>query len=95
MRGRRRNLVATTYEPERQLSEVTVANATRFRLACTVDGEIEYLAVTLWDSIDTIEAFSGDYIEVGHIEPDGLAALIEFDEFAHNYEIVCNTVASV
>ena len=53
---------------------------------------VEFLAVTLWDSIETIKKFSGDDPEVAHIEPEGRAALAGFDEFARNYEIVCNTV---
>lgn len=63
-----------------------------YLLRRVVDGEVEFLAVTLWDSIDTIKKFSGDDPEVAHIEPEGRTALSEFDEFARNYEIVCNTV---
>lgn len=57
-----------------------------------VDGEVEFVAVTLWDSIDTIKKFSGDNPEVSHVEPEGQAALRDFDKFARNYEIVCDTV---
>jgi len=56
-------------------------------------GKVEFLAVTLWDSIETIRKFSGPDPEVAHIEPEGRAALIEFDEFARNYEIVCDTIS--
>ena len=63
-----------------------------YLLRRAVDGEVEFLAVTLWDSIDTIRKFSGDDPEVAHIEPEGRAALSDFDEFARNYEVVCNTV---
>ena len=56
-----------------------------------VDGEVEFVAVTLWDSIDTIKKFSGDDPEVAHVEPEGQAALSNFDKFARNYEIVCDT----
>ena len=54
-------------------------------------GKVEFLAVTLWDSLETIRKFSGPDPEVAHIEPEGRAALTEFDEFARNYEIVCDT----
>jgi heme-degrading monooxygenase HmoA len=57
-----------------------------------VDGEVEFLAVTLWDKIETIKAFSGPNPETAHIEPAGRAALKDIDEFARNYEIVVNTV---
>ncbi|WP_119272724.1 antibiotic biosynthesis monooxygenase [Taklimakanibacter deserti] len=57
-----------------------------------VEGGVEFLAVTLWDSLATIKAFSGPDPEVAHIEPQGRAALSDFDEFARNYEIVVNTI---
>ncbi|MEZ2127865.1 MULTISPECIES: antibiotic biosynthesis monooxygenase [unclassified Sinorhizobium] len=57
-----------------------------------VNGEVEFVAVTLWDSIEAIKTFSGDDPEVAHVEPEGQAALSTFDEFARNYEIVCNSV---
>jgi heme-degrading monooxygenase HmoA len=56
------------------------------------DGQVEFVAVTLWDSLETIKKFSGDDPEVAHIEPRGRAALAEFDAFARNYEIVCEAV---
>lgn len=55
---------------------------------------IEFVAVTLWDSIETIKRFSGDDPEAAHIEPEGRAALVEFDEFARNYTIVCDTTGT-
>jgi heme-degrading monooxygenase HmoA len=67
-------------------------NKGAYLLRRAVDGEVEFLAVTLWDSIDTIKKFSGDDPEVAHIEPEGRAALSDFDEFAKNYEIVCNAI---
>lgn len=60
-----------------------------------VEGEVEYLAVTLWDSLETIRAFAGDDIEAAHIEPAGLAALSAHDSFARNYELVCTSVAAL
>jgi hypothetical protein len=54
---------------------------------------VEFLAVTLWDSLETIRKFSGPDPDVAHIEPEGRAALTEFDDFARNYEIICDTVA--
>jgi heme-degrading monooxygenase HmoA len=62
-----------------------------YLLRRVVDGEVEFAAVTLWDSIDTIKKFSGENPETAHVEPEGRAALIHFDEFARNYEVVCNT----
>jgi heme-degrading monooxygenase HmoA len=57
-----------------------------------VEGGVEFLAVTLWDSLATIKAFSGPDPERAHIEPAGRAALSDFDEFARNYEVVVSTI---
>ena len=57
-----------------------------------VDGEVEFMAVTLWDSIGTIKAFAGADTSVAHVEPEGRAALRSFDDFARNYQIVYDTV---
>jgi len=48
---------------------------------------VEFLAVTLWDSIETIKTFSGPDPGRATIEPEGRAALLSFDEYARNYEV--------
>jgi heme-degrading monooxygenase HmoA len=57
-----------------------------------VDGRVEFLAVTLWDSIETIKQFSGPDPERATVEPEGRAALLSFDEFAKNYELSYSNV---
>ena len=47
----------------------------------------EFLAVTLWDSIDAIRAFAGADAEKAVVEPQARAVLAEFDEFARHYEV--------
>jgi heme-degrading monooxygenase HmoA len=51
------------------------------------DGRVEFLAVTLWDSLETIKRFTGADPEVAVVEPAGRAALAEFDDFARHYEV--------
>jgi heme-degrading monooxygenase HmoA len=53
-----------------------------------VDGASEFLAVTLWESRRSIEAFAGPDIAKAIVEPQGRAVLSEFDDFAHHYEVV-------
>ena len=48
---------------------------------------VEFVAVTLWESIESIKAFSGPDPAVAIVAPEGRAALSEFDEFARNYEV--------
>src|ERR1700756_2807145 len=52
-----------------------------------VDGKIEFVAVTLWDSRQVIEAFAGKDSSRSHVEPEGRAALESFDDFADHYEV--------
>ena len=51
------------------------------------DGETEFMALTLWDSRQSIEAFAGANIDVAIVEPEGRAALSAFDDFARHYEV--------
>src|SRR4051794_3863852 len=50
-------------------------------------GRVEYLAVTLWDSIDAIKQFAGDTPDVAVVEPEARAVLAEFDDFVSPYEV--------
>jgi hypothetical protein len=52
-----------------------------------VDGRTEFLAVTLWESRQSIEAFAGPDISRSVVEPEARAALAEFDDFATHYEV--------
>jgi heme-degrading monooxygenase HmoA len=52
-----------------------------------VDGRTEFVAVTLWESRQTIEAFAGADIDKAIVEPEARAVLAEFDDFARHYEV--------
>lgn len=52
-------------------------------------GSVEFLAVTLWESMETIKAFAGPDPEVAVVEPAARAVLTDFDGFARHYEVVC------
>jgi heme-degrading monooxygenase HmoA len=58
-----------------------------FLLQREVDGRVEFLAMTLWESRASIEAFAGKDISRAHVEPEGRAALSSFDDFADHYEV--------
>ncbi|MBR0716616.1 antibiotic biosynthesis monooxygenase [Bradyrhizobium liaoningense] len=53
----------------------------------TSDG-IELLAMTLWQSLDSVRAFTGSDPERAIVDADAQAMLSTFDETAFNYEIV-------
>jgi hypothetical protein len=52
-----------------------------------VDGQTEFLAVTFWESLDSIRSFAGDEIGTAIVEPEARAVLSGFDDFARHYEL--------
>jgi hypothetical protein len=55
------------------------------------DRRTEFVALTLWESRQAIEAFTGPDISVSIVEPEGRAALSDFDDFATHYEVAFKT----
>jgi heme-degrading monooxygenase HmoA len=53
-----------------------------------IDGQIEFLAVTMWDSIEAIKGFAGNDVRSAIVEPAAQTVLTEFDHFANHYELV-------
>lgn len=49
--------------------------------------DVEFLAVTLWDDIDSVKRFAGENPEAAVVEPEARAVLSHFDEFARNYAV--------
>ena len=52
-----------------------------------IDGQTEFLALTLWESRRAIEAFTGLDIGKSVVEPQARAVLTEFDDFATHYDV--------
>ena len=52
------------------------------------DGGTEFLAVTLWESRQSIAAFAGSDISKAVVEPEARAVLSRFDDFATHYDVV-------
>jgi heme-degrading monooxygenase HmoA len=50
--------------------------------------EIEFLVLTLWDSMDAIRAFAGEQPELAVVEPEARAALLRFDDNVKHYEVL-------
>ena len=53
-----------------------------------IDGGIEYVVLTRWQSMEAIRAFAGADPGKAVVEPGAVAALIEFDDRVRHYEIV-------
>ena len=50
--------------------------------------EIEFLVLTLWESMEAIRAFAGDQPELAVVEPEARAALVRFDSTVVHYEVL-------
>jgi heme-degrading monooxygenase HmoA len=51
-------------------------------------GEIEFVTVTLWESLDAIKAFAGDDYETAVVRPEARAVLSRFDPRSAHYEVL-------
>jgi heme-degrading monooxygenase HmoA len=53
-----------------------------------VDGGVEFLVVTLWDSLDAIKRFAGPELERA-VVPDNVQRMMkEFDKYVGHFEVV-------
>ncbi len=48
--------------------------------------EVEFLVMTLWDSMDAIRKFAGDNPENAVVEPEAREVLSDYDDFVRHYE---------
>ena len=55
-------------------------------------GQIEFLALTLWESMQAIQEFAGEDVETAVVEPEARAVLAEFDSFVRHYDLVHDSV---
>ena len=53
-----------------------------------INDRVEFLVLTRWRSLNAIRAFAGDDIEKAVVEPNAVAALIEFDTNVRHYEVL-------
>jgi heme-degrading monooxygenase HmoA len=52
-----------------------------------VDGGVELLAVTRWESMESIRAFAGADPAVAVVDPEAQAMLTTFDTTVHHYDM--------
>ncbi len=63
-----------------------------YLLRRAVDGAIEFVVLTLWESMESVRRFAGVKPEKAVVEPEARAALTAFDEFVTHFEVVQRTV---
>jgi heme-degrading monooxygenase HmoA len=53
-----------------------------------VGDEVEFVTITLWDSLDAVRAFAGDDYEIAVVPPQARELLARFDDRSRHYETV-------
>ena len=53
-----------------------------------LDDKVEFLVLTRWQSLDAIRAFAGADMGKAVVEPNAVAALIEFDKTVRHYQVL-------
>ena len=53
-----------------------------------ISGDVEFLVLTRWASLDAIRAFAGDDIRKAVVEPEAAALLVRFDPTVEHFEVV-------
>jgi len=56
-----------------------------------VGDEVEFIAVTLWESLDAIAKFAGESIDRAVVEPEARAVFSGFDDFVRHFELAHST----
>ena len=49
---------------------------------------VEFLVVTIWDSLDAIRAFAGKDVESAVVPPKARDMMLEYDRTSRHYEVV-------
>ena len=59
-----------------------------YLLRRVVDGAIEFVVLTLWDSMEAVRKFAGVDPEKAVVEPEARAVLTSFDDSVLHFEVV-------
>ena len=51
-------------------------------------GGVEFVVLSLWDSMEEIQKFTGEAVDQAVVEPEAQLLLSEFDDFVTHFEVV-------
>jgi heme-degrading monooxygenase HmoA len=69
------------------ISEISGARGA-YVLRAPVGDEVEFVTITLWESLDAVREFAGDDYEVAVVPPAARRLLSRFDERSRHFETV-------
>ena len=58
-----------------------------YLLTRKINDEVEFIAVTLWDSIEAVKRFAGADPDVAVVAPEARAVLSRFDDVVRHYDV--------
>jgi heme-degrading monooxygenase HmoA len=86
---------------EKSASYVDHVTKNVFPLLCSIEGHrgayllkrgldnvIEFVVLTLWESMEAVHSFAGPKTEKAVVDPDAQAVLTSYDESATHYQVV-------
>ena len=53
-----------------------------------VEGEVEFVVLTRWQSMEAIRGFTGEAVEQAKVEAGAVAVLTSYDDTVRHYEII-------
>ena len=59
-----------------------------YLLRRSVDDEVEFVVLTLWESMDAVRKFAGSKPENAVVEPEARAVLTDFDKFVAHFDVI-------
>jgi heme-degrading monooxygenase HmoA len=59
-----------------------------YLLRRAVDGAVELVVLTIWDSMESVRKFAGDEPEKAVVEPEARAVLTSFDDYVTHFEVI-------
>ena len=59
---------------------------------CLVEGEVEFIVQTRWQSMESIRGFAGEAVEQAKVEPGAVAALTSYDDTVRHYDRSCMAI---
>ena len=66
-------------------------NGGAYLLRHPINEGVEFVVLTLWDSMEAVQKFAGQNLDQAVVEPEAKSVLIGFDDFVTHYDVVCAT----
>jgi len=62
-----------------------------YLLRRTINGGVEFIVLTLWDSMEAVRKFTGEDTAEAVVEPEAQSVLSGFDDFVSHFKVVWDT----